>query len=116
MTVSQNKIKIRGEHLQKSFSLFKKVNQFLKRHAFHLGFIPIQSEKSIQGSGNHYGSSFPMKKYPKKLHESDLFGRPFNLKRTHLVDASVFPSIPAQSITLTVMANAYRIANTFSGD
>jgi len=28
----------------------------------------------------------------------------------HLLDASVFPSIPATTITLTVMANAHRIA------
>jgi choline dehydrogenase-like flavoprotein len=29
----------------------------------------------------------------------------------HLVDASVFPSVPATTFTLTVMANAHRIAS-----
>jgi choline dehydrogenase-like flavoprotein len=32
------------------------------------------------------------------------------MARTHIVDSTIFPSIPAPTITLTVMANAYRIA------
>ena len=42
--------------------------------------------------------------------ESDLLGRPMGLARVHLVDSSVFPTIPATNITLTLMANAHRIA------
>jgi choline dehydrogenase-like flavoprotein len=42
--------------------------------------------------------------------ESDLLGRPMGLARVHLIDASVFPTIPATNITLTLMANAHRIA------
>jgi hypothetical protein len=34
------------------------------------------------------------------------------LRRVHLVDASVLPSVPATTITLGVMANAHRIAAT----
>ena len=64
------------------------------------------------GESNHYGSSFPMSNNPKKF-ESDILGRPFGFKKVHLVDASVFPSIPAQAITLTIMANAYRIADKY---
>jgi choline dehydrogenase-like flavoprotein len=41
--------------------------------------------------------------------ESDLLGRPAGLKRIHLVDSSVLPTIPATTITYTVMANAHRI-------
>jgi choline dehydrogenase-like flavoprotein len=43
--------------------------------------------------------------------ETDVFGRLPGWKRVHLVDASVFPSIPATTITLTAMANAHRIAS-----
>jgi choline dehydrogenase-like flavoprotein len=42
--------------------------------------------------------------------QTDALGRPHGLERVHLVDSSVFPSIPATTITLSVMANAYRIA------
>ena len=31
------------------------------------------------------------------------------VERVHVVDASVFPSLPATTITLSVMANAHRI-------
>ena len=37
-------------------------------------------------------------------------GRPFGAERVHLVDASCFPDIPATNLTLTIMANAWRIA------
>jgi choline dehydrogenase-like flavoprotein len=37
-------------------------------------------------------------------------GRLKQWQRIHLVDGSVFPSIPASTFTLTVMANAHRIA------
>lgn len=41
--------------------------------------------------------------------EVDLLGRPHGLSNVHLVDSSVFPSLPATTITLSVMANAHRI-------
>ena len=43
--------------------------------------------------------------------ETDVFGRVQGWKRIHVVDASVFPSIPATTITLTAMANAHRIGS-----
>jgi choline dehydrogenase-like flavoprotein len=61
------------------------------------------------GSSFHCGGSFPMRAQPTGL-EADVLGRPAGLRRVHIVDASVFPSIPATTITLSVMANAHRIA------
>jgi choline dehydrogenase-like flavoprotein len=43
--------------------------------------------------------------------ETDTWGRLPGLDRVHLVDSSVFPSVPGTSITLTIMANAHRIAD-----
>jgi choline dehydrogenase-like flavoprotein len=65
------------------------------------------------GRGIHTGGSFPMRANPSGL-ECDLLGRPAGLRRIHLVDSSVFPSIPPTTITYTVMANAQRIAAEFS--
>jgi choline dehydrogenase-like flavoprotein len=42
--------------------------------------------------------------------QSDRLGRPAGLARLHVVDASSLPAIPATTITLSVMANAHRIA------
>lgn len=61
------------------------------------------------GSGYHSGSSFPMAAHPGDW-ETDTLGRLPSMPRVHLVDASVLPSIPATSITFSVMANAHRIA------
>jgi ferredoxin len=62
------------------------------------------------GKSYHWGGSFPHKHAPNLL-ASDRLGRVGGWRRTHLVDASVFPSIPAMTFTLTIMANAHRVAS-----
>jgi choline dehydrogenase-like flavoprotein len=61
------------------------------------------------GRGFHSGGTFPMRSEP-GLFECDLLGRPHGFRAVHVVDATGFPSIPATTITLSVMANAHRIA------
>jgi len=63
------------------------------------------------GSSFHCGGTFPMSEHPSGL-QSDTLGRPAGLQRTYLIDASTFPTIPATTITLSVMANAHRIASS----
>ena len=65
------------------------------------------------GRGFHCGGTFPMSRNPQGS-GTDIYGRPFGWKRIHLVDASVFPTVPATTITLTVMANAYRIGRALT--
>jgi choline dehydrogenase-like flavoprotein len=60
------------------------------------------------GRGFHTGGTFPMRLNPSAF-EVDVLGRPQGFSNVHLVDASVFPSLPATTITLSVMANAHRI-------
>jgi choline dehydrogenase-like flavoprotein len=72
--------------------------------------IPFAMKVAAPGKSYHTGGTFPMRRDPGPL-DSDLLGRPMGLARVHLVDASVFPSVPATNLTLTVMANAYRIAS-----
>jgi choline dehydrogenase-like flavoprotein len=62
------------------------------------------------GRGYHTGGTLPMAKSPEAF-QTDTQGRPFGLKRVHLVDATTFPSIPATTITLSIMANAFRIGD-----
>lgn len=85
----------------------------LSRHAWQTGFLPIWPMLQIgePGRGFHSGGSLPMRaSIQGREAASDLLGRPFGLRRVHVVDSSVFPSIPATTITLTAMANAHRIA------
>ena len=76
-----------------------------------LGMFPIPGlvQLGSPGKSNHVGGSFPMRRTPGDL-ESDVLGRPHGFERVHIVDASVFPSVPATTVTLTAMANAHRIA------
>jgi ferredoxin len=66
---------------------------------------------SAPGKSYHWGGSFPHTADGLITYSSDRLGRVGPWKRTHLVDASVFPTVPAMTFGLTVMANAHRIAS-----
>ena len=51
-----------------------------------------------------------MKSVPIAETDTDSFGTPKGWCRIHVVDSSVFPSLPGTTIGLLAMANAYRIA------
>ena len=87
--------------------------KFLKnRKYFRMTPIIPLLKISKPGGSAHYGGSFPMRKNPNRL-ESDILGRPYGFKRTYMIDSSTFPSIPTQTITLTIMANSHRIASMY---
>lgn len=67
-------------------------------------------QQTEPGRGFHTGGSFPMSATPAPG-ETDRLGRPAGTSRIHMVDAAVLPSIAATTITLTAMANAWRIGN-----
>jgi len=81
------------------------------RIARHVDLVPLMplARVGAPGSSFHCGGTFPMRTHPGDL-ETDTLGRPSGLSRVHVVDASVFPSIPATTITFSAMANAHRIA------
>ena len=66
---------------------------------------------SAPGKSYHWGGSFPHMTDRITIFSSDVLGRVGSWERTHLVDASVFPAVPAMTYGLTVMANAHRIAS-----
>jgi choline dehydrogenase-like flavoprotein len=72
--------------------------------------IPPLLQQTTPGRGFHSGGSFPMREAP-VMGETDSLGRPAGWRRVHVVDSSVFPDIPAATISLTVMANAWRIGH-----
>jgi ferredoxin len=66
---------------------------------------------SAGGKSYHWGGSFPHATDRSAVFSSDMLGRVGSWQRIHLVDASVFPTVPAMTFGLTVMANAHRIAS-----
>jgi len=67
---------------------------------------------SAPGKSYHWGGSFPhmTDRDRATIFSSDVLGRVGSWERIHLVDAAVFPALPAMTYGLTVMANAHRIA------
>jgi choline dehydrogenase-like flavoprotein len=82
----------------------------------HLDLWPILPKVffSPGAKSHHFGGSFPHRHGPAVAATADVttdrLGRLPAWNRIHLVDASVFPSVPATTFTLTIMANAHRIA------
>ena len=85
----------------------------LARSANLLDLYPVLPMLRLAGGGKsyHWGGSFPHTSDRATLLGSDRFGRIGSWQRVHVVDASVFPSVPAMTFTLTIMANAHRIAS-----
>lgn len=99
-----------------TLSTVVKIGLKLLSNAFSTRTVPLLPglQYPKPGSGYHSGGTFPMSENPGAL-ESDLLGSLPSLPGVHVVDASVFPSIAATTITMTAMANAHRIASTVAG-
>jgi choline dehydrogenase-like flavoprotein len=76
-------------------------------------FAPsILRQDSISTVGFHFGASFPMSESQSDFCSTDFLGRPFGWENVHFVDTSCLPSIPATTVGVLTMANAFRIAST----
>jgi len=115
------------EELSSSFEIYKedgilKLNNFeskkssleLKKNIFKIlrssGIYVIYFlKKELKyGKSYHYGSQFPHALEVTK-NTTDTQGRLNNLKNSHIIDASVLPSINTGPVTKTIIANSYRI-------
>jgi hypothetical protein len=101
---------LRAESNPVAKTVVRRVVRKLLGQAHRLGGVPLPVllQMGKPGRSFHAGSSFPMCATPGSF-ETDVLGRPAGWRRVHAVDATVLPSIPATTVTLTVMANAYRI-------
>ncbi|MBC7928513.1 MAG: GMC family oxidoreductase [Bryobacteraceae bacterium] len=62
------------------------------------------------GAGIHYAGCLPMKADPGP-YETRPDGSLYGFRRVYVVDGAVFPRLPAKNLTLTIMANAMRVAS-----
>jgi len=106
---SKNDITKSAYTKSKAFSihLFSSLYE-IARTLVPIGMIPIPFFRTNSGT-YHVGGSLPMTKSPKKFSETDMLGRPQNIKNVHFVDSSIFPDLPATTIGILSMANAHRI-------
>ena len=94
-------------------AMLRKVLGRIIRSARYLDLWPVLPSIAFSAGGKsyHFGGSFPHQAETTRRWGTDVLGRPQTWDKIHLVDAAVFPNIPATTFTLTVMANAHRIAS-----
>jgi choline dehydrogenase-like flavoprotein len=63
-----------------------------------------------EASSSHYAGTVPQSDDDRIPLTTDARGKVRRMQRTWVADAAVFPCLPAKPHTLTIMANARRIA------
>ena len=98
--------------------MLRTVIRRLLRAAPSLDMWPVLPKLVVSPAGKsyHFGGSFPHAGAGQRaVLETDRQGRLQAWDNVHLVDASVFPTVAATTFTLTIMANAHRIATEVIG-
>ncbi len=105
------RVVLRGNEPGASAQTLSRLMKKLIRNSLRFKALPLAlaANRGLPGRGFHFGGTFPMSVKPTHF-QSDLAGRPFGFSKVHIVDSTGLPSIPAPNLTLTVMANARRIA------
>ncbi len=111
ITCDTDRVRVRGDDATGGARRVRRLVRRLAVNGRLLGMVPAPGLLHVgrPGKSNHLGGSLPMRREPGEL-ETDTLGRIAKWSRVHVVDASVFPSVPATTVTFTVMANAHRIA------
>ena len=105
-------IEIEREHSHGWPSMLRRFVSSLLRAAPALDLWPLLPKATVSPAAKsyHFGGSFPHGKIRKGL-TTDRLGRLDKWEHIYIIDASVFPNIPATTFSLTIMANAHRIAS-----
>ena len=112
---ARDRVLIRGRTNPDSLRVARGAQRLLRKELLGFGVIPPLYLKMVPlGRSFHVGGSFPMGGED-PVFRSDHLGRPAGLERVHLLDAATFPSIPATTITLAIMANADRVISETVG-
>jgi choline dehydrogenase-like flavoprotein len=106
-----HRVLLRGNRDVRSAKACEKAARRLLRDWRAFGGIPLTFHRAVDapGGGYHSGGSLPMSRHG-RFPSTDLLGRVPQFEHVHVIDASVFPTIPAVPTAFTVMANAHRIA------
>lgn len=96
-------------------TLMKTAEARLRRIYWRMGalLIPRSFTLGRPGADIHYAGTLPMHSMP-KLGQTDSLGEVAGLGGVHIVDGACLPSLTEKSHTLTLMANADRIARSLA--
>lgn len=103
-------IVINGQHTGESREALREAARCLRRALRSLGAwaIPGSLSPAPPGADAHYAGTLPMG--GEGMAGSDIMGQLNALPGFHVVDGAALPNLPARHSTLTIMANADRIA------
>jgi choline dehydrogenase-like flavoprotein len=112
----KDRVTIRGIGNTHSVRVARAAQRLIRNQLIGYGLVPPFYLKMVPlGRSFHLGGSFPMGGQDPVL-RSDRQGRPAGLHRVHIVDAATFPSIPATTISFSIMANSERIVREALGE
>ncbi|MBB5192465.1 choline dehydrogenase-like flavoprotein [Silvimonas terrae] len=102
---------IKGHEGEQTPALLQHARQNLAGFFRQLGvlMIPGSFKPGALGSCIHYAATFPMRANPSDM-ETDPLGQLARLPGVYIVDGASLSTLPEKSHTLTIMANADRIA------
>ena len=104
-------LRVSGGYREDVDALMKEAQSKLRSSFLKLGalMLPKSFTLSKPGGDLHHACSLPMRRDP-KIGETSADGELFGMKDVHIVDGACLTNISEKSHTLTIMANADRIA------
>jgi hypothetical protein len=106
----RDKVRYSYSSTEEKKALKEDVIKKLKNYMRSLGSIMIsrQAIEAKHGSGIHYAGTIPIRATKTRgCVNSDC--KSYDFSNLHVVDGSVFPSLPSKSITLNIAANSIRV-------
>ncbi len=100
-------------HIKKHAPIKLIINIFLilSKIFLKIGAFPMFFFAKLNSGAYHVGGTLPMKSERKEALDSDEYGRVGSWNKIHVIDSSIFPSLPGTTIGLLLMSNAYRIVH-----
>lgn len=113
---ASGELRVTGQYAEQVPALMREAATALRKHFLSLGGLMLPGSFTLGRPGGdiHYAGSFPMRAQP-AVGETDAMGKLAGLDNIYMVDGAVLPVLPEKSHTLTIMANADRIARALAG-
>ena len=117
-TSAPDVVHIRETAPSESRQRVRRILQRIKEHGDRLGLRPLLglAVGMPAGTSFHLGGTLPMRNGSADMLQTDPAGAITGLPNCYAVDASGFPTMPAQNPTLSIMANAMRVAAGFAAE
>lgn len=109
-------LSVRIPESMRSNARCRKALRNMKRVLRAIGLLPFRTKFMSEGSAYHYAGTVPITTDETAILSAESDGRVRGFRRVFAADASLFPMLPAEPHTLTIMANARRIGQRISAE